>query len=224
MGTKRKALGALTVFPVALLFATPHAVARFECHVGSTDGAPPGPHERVSATIWDEYARDSPTGVRVVREIQSSVPEGYWSRSRVVNFKYGKTKDSPWNLWQVGVSYYVSVEDRQRPLFGFLILDSGEYVVRLGEQRNEREKVDPKKSLIWVSIITGYPKDAPDQSFTDALNRARTMSFVVKYADGETLLRESFDLKITDVMKSNLATVLRMDRENCKYWEDPPSH
>lgn len=213
-------LRAPAIAAIALAFTSP-AMARFECSVSAREGDPVAPRELVSANIQDHYSRD-PMRVSVVRQLFLSAPPGWGNRSRLLTLSYGETKESPWNLRGVNIAYRYPVGELKRSLFGFLVLDSGEYVVRLGEAERYRDKSDPNTKLLSVHITAGYPKESPDQAFLSALSKAKSMAFELKDAAGETLVRENFDLKHTELMQRMVATVQKMERENCRYWEDPP--
>lgn len=195
-------------------------MARFECRASATEGDPTASHELVVASFWDNFSYSDPLRVSVVRQLFLSVPPGHSNRSRLLTLRYGETREKPWASRGINISYRVPTDELKRPLFGFLILDSGEYVVRLAQDETYREKIAPGTKLSAVHINPGYPKGSPDEAFLGALGKANSVAFELKYADGETVVRQTFGLKPTELMQRTLATVL--EGGNCKYWDDPP--
>jgi len=222
---KAKAIAALLFFPVTLLSAAPHAMAGYECVAAKTLGDPAARYDRITAIVMDNDRNKT----HVERLINLGVldPKRYSRRFFVIN--YWSATDRPWTATNIGFSFPVQVSAPVRPLFGFLILNTGEHVEKLVMDADGRDQVWRTKirfsagvppPLLTVSFGFHYQStDLRETAFLDALGRATSMAIELKYADGETLTRETFGVNHED-MQNTLDSALKMyseNREKCRF-------
>ena len=218
---RAKAIGALSFLPVTLLFATHPAMAGYNCVAKEIQGDPSARYDSVTATVMD----DNRYKTHVERLINLGVldPKRYSRRFFVIN--YWSTTDSPWNATNLGFNFPVQLKAPIRPLFAFLILNSGEYVERLVMDANGRDQLFGLKAQFSAGapppqLTVSFGLGTPDKSFLDALGKATLMAIELKYSDGETLTREAFNVSRSDIMQRTLDSALKMyneNREKCEY-------
>lgn len=219
---KAKTVGPLLFFPVALLFAAPPAMARYDCVAEEMHGDPASRYEKATATVSEGGGISQKHKINVQQLINLGVldPKRYSRRFFVIN--YWGTMDSPWNATNIDFNFPVHVKAPNRPLFAFLILNSGEYVERLVMDANGRDQfggiarfsADAPAPQITASF--GFIRkslDAPETSFLDALSKATLMTIELKYSDGETLARETFNVSRSTIMQHTLDSALKMHKE-----------
>lgn len=125
----------------------------------------------------------------------------------------------------LGMDFTAPLKPPIRPLFAFLILDSGEYVQHLvidAQGRRwissfelEREFYSPNSVTVSFTVT--------ESTFLNAFEKAKTMAVELKYADGETLIRKTFDItRPESTLWSALIAAVQKERNysrNCRILE-----
>ncbi|HKY19438.1 MAG TPA: hypothetical protein VJL82_10935 [Rhizomicrobium sp.] len=214
---KAKVAAALLFFPIALIAAGPSAMAGYQCVAQNMRGDPTVRFDRVTATVLDRHR----TYVEHLINLGVTDPKLYLRRSFVINYSvinYSNATDSPAIVTSVGFNFPVFVKPPIRPLFAFLILDSGEYVARLamdadGRDQVWRSKVGSKTGAPPYYLLVSFSVDTENRIFLDALGKAASMAIELKYIDGETLTRETFSVG-REYIQDTQILAQKMYREN----------
>jgi hypothetical protein len=225
---KTNAVGALLV---TLLVAPSPAMAGYSCVVKETVGDPSTRHQRLTATAAD-INNNTQTRANLEQVIELGAPDSEKKMRRFFVIDYWGMLEDPWYATNLGFNFPAYVKLPARPLFAFLILDSGEHVERLVMDANGRDnygfkaQVGPYTPIPRITISFGLvytSPDAGDRAFLNALGKAKQMSIELKFADGETLTRETFDVSRSDVMQRAMDTAIGMYKGNTEKCEFIPS-
>ena len=218
-----KLIAALLFVLAALLCAVSPALAGYECTVKNMTGDPVGRYDRVEATAMDDNRFK--THVERIINLGNFEPKRY-ARFFVIN--YWSSTDRPWIATNMSFNFMANLKAPNRPLFAFLILDTGDYVERLVMDANGRDNFG---SMLQFSPKTPEPKimasfgfsyqSSIDQErrFLAALGQATSMAIELKYFDGQTLARETVSVSHLD-MESALNSAREMyrgNKEKCEF-------
>jgi len=202
---------------LGLLIPSRPAFAGYECVARGIQGSDDQTaiHQKITVTIDAQYSKAT---TRLERLLNFGYSREMGRRFFLIH-SYGPDRGHLKPNY-LSMSYTAPLKTTIKPLFAFLVLNTGEYVQSLVIDAQGRR---------WLGSLEAGLFNFPDRvvvSFTsketvflDAFEKAKTMAIELKYADGETLVRETFDIsRPNDAIERTLDAASEMEKSNeCKF-------
>lgn len=210
-----------SVLSLSIALSSSTAFADYECIAENVQGAAgtESPSQKVSATFYNRYFQR----ITMLDRVLEFGPRPDWSRARLHLRSNGPLAGFVRPAWLSTDFTYIR-RPAAKALFAFLVLDSGQHVsslVRDAQGRTWFGSIEGKSFRAADRVYASFQVN--DADFVTAFDKAKTLVLELKYADGETMVRETFDVTRPDqTIEQTLSTVAEMHKEiekRCKIYQ-----